>query len=273
MGKRGKGVAGEAEDEAMISPRSTSKADSKGMPMSPSGRSDAAEEAARPRGPGRNHSKERTETSENPAGPQSEVQAVKKSAKKEERREDKSEKSAKKLERKERGEGKEGVAAAAAAVVAAAAAADAVTATRVALPVTAAGTAIEAQASLALSRDGKAVLVSWLNKVEILSPVSRKRLLSLEGHSAAVTAVCVHPLNVSQAYTASFDGTIRLWDISDGANLKQWNVHQPIFQLVISSDAQHAYVTILKGVATEGNKSVSYVHQVCAALRHKSMQP
>jgi len=271
MGKRGKGFVGKAEDEAMISPRSTSKADSKGMRLSPSGRSEAAEEAARPRGPGRNHSKERKETSENPAGPQSEVQAVKKSAKKEERREDKS---AKKLERKERGEGKEGVAvAAAAAVVAAAAAADAVTATRVALPVTAAGTAIEAQASLALSRDGKAVLVSWLNKVEILSPVSRKRLLSLEGHSAAATAVCVHPLNVSQAYTASFDGTIRLWDISDGANLKQWNVHQPIFQLVISSDAQHAYVTILKGVATEGNKSVSYVHQVCAALRHKSMRP
>ena len=106
------------------------------------------------------------------------------------------------------------------------------------------------------------MLVSCLNKVEIMSPISRKRMVSLEGHAAAVTAVLVHPLNVSQALTASFDGTIRLWDISDGANLKQWNLHQPIFQFVLSPDAKYAYATILKGVASEGNKAVSYVHQI-----------
>ncbi len=126
----------------------------------------------------------------------------------------------------------------------------------------ASGNMLDAQASLALSRDGKAVLVSVLNAVEIMSPVSRKRMLSLEGHAAAVTAVCVHPLNVSQAYTASFDGTVRLWDISDGANLKQWNLHQPIYQLVIAADGTYAYATILKSVAAEGNKAVSYVHQI-----------
>jgi WD40 repeat protein len=127
---------------------------------------------------------------------------------------------------------------------------------------TAAGNMLDAQASLALSRDGKAVLVAVLNKVDIMSPVSRKRMLSLEGHAAAVTAVCVHPHHVSQAYTASFDGTVRLWDISDGANLKQWNLHQPIYQLVISADGTYAYATILKSVAAQGNKAVSYVHQI-----------
>jgi WD40 repeat protein len=120
---------------------------------------------------------------------------------------------------------------------------------------------IEAQASIALSRDGKGVLVSWLNKVEVMSPVSRKRILSLEGHTAPVTAVCVHPVNVSQAYTASFDGTIRLWDIQDGANIKQWNLHMAIYQLVISPDGKYAYATLLKA-ATQGNKGASYVHQI-----------
>ena len=132
----------------------------------------------------------------------------------------------------------------------------------IAAPLTSAGTVMEAQASIALSRDGKAVLAAWLNKVEILSPVTRKRMLSLEGHDAQVTAIAVHPLNISQTFTASFDGTIRLWDISDGANLKQWNLNQPIYQLVVSPDAKYAYATLLKGVATEGNKAVSYVHQI-----------
>ena len=126
----------------------------------------------------------------------------------------------------------------------------------------AAGNTVDAQACLALSKDGKAVLVAVSNKVEILSPISRKRMLQLEGHVAAVTAICLHPLNVSQAYTASFDGTVRLWDISDGANLKQWNLHQPIYQLVILADGTHAYATILKSVAAQGNKGVSYVHQI-----------
>jgi hypothetical protein len=124
---------------------------------------------------------------------------------------------------------------------------------------------IQAQSSIALSRDGKGVLVSWLNKVEVMSPVSRKRILSLEGHTAPVTAVCVHPVNVSQAYTASFDGTIRLWDIKDGANIKQWNLHMAIYQLVISPDGKYAYATLLKA-ATQGNKGASYVHQACILL-------
>jgi len=105
------------------------------------------------------------------------------------------------------------------------------------------------------------VLVSWLNKVEVMSPVSRKRILSLEGHTAPVTAVCVHPVHISQAYTASLDGTIRLWDIQDGANIKQWNMHMAVYQLVIAPDGRYAYATILKA-ATQGNKGASYVHQI-----------
>ena len=257
--KRGAGAEEGEGKPSLHSPRegetlkgSSSKSERKSMSVSPRGRPAVAPETPS-RGPAGSGSRERKEEGANPAGPQSDVKSAKKSIKMEERREEKGERSAKKDEKKGKGNSKEG---------AAAAAEEAATAMRVAPPLTTAGASLEAPASIALSRDGKAVLVSWLNQVEIMSPVSRKRVLSLEGHTAPVTAVSVHPINVSQAFTASFDGTIRLWDISDGANLKQWNVSQPIFQLVISPDAKYAYATILKGVAAEGNKAVSHVHQI-----------
>jgi NET1-associated nuclear protein 1 (U3 small nucleolar RNA-associated protein 17) len=77
-----------------------------------------------------------------------------------------------------------------------------------------------------------------------------------------VTAVLAHPAHVSQAFTASLDGFIRLWDLSDGAPIKAWNLSAPIRHMVVSPDASTAYATVLKGVDLVGKKAVSYVNEI-----------
>jgi WD40 repeat protein len=115
---------------------------------------------------------------------------------------------------------------------------------------------------ITFSQDGKAVLAIWLNKVEVMSSLTGKRLVSLEGHTAAVSALALHPINVSQVFTASFDGTLRLWDISDGAPVKLWNLGQPLLHIAISSDGQVAYATLLKSPDLSNPRAVSYVHRI-----------
>lgn len=115
---------------------------------------------------------------------------------------------------------------------------------------------------ITFSKDGKSVLAIWLNKVEVLSSLTGKRLLSLEGHTASISAVVLHPINVSQVFTASFDGTLRMWDISDGAPVKLWNLKQPLLHLAISSDGKLAYATLLKSPDLSNPRGVSYVHRI-----------
>eukprot|EP00960_Hanusia_phi_P008262 236261-Hanusia_phi.AAC.1 len=115
-------------------------------------------------------------------------------------------------------------------------------------------------AAVCFSKDGKKMLTSWASHVEVHSTLSGKKMFALEGHTRQVTGISLHPFNVSQAFTSSLDGSLRLWDVSDGTDLKVWSLPFPINSFVLSSDARLAYVAMVKegeGAGKEGGKKSS----------------
>ncbi|KAL7752163.1 NET1-associated nuclear protein 1 [Sorochytrium milnesiophthora] len=62
--------------------------------------------------------------------------------------------------------------------------------------------------------------------VRTLSPQNHEN-----SHTRNVTSIILNPMNTLQVYSASLDGSIRLWDINDGALLSLWHVDMPISHL------------------------------------------
>ncbi|CEP07902.1 hypothetical protein [Parasitella parasitica] len=65
------------------------------------------------------------------------------------------------------------------------------------------------------------------------------------GHSNQITRVVLNPKNHLQLFTASLDGTIKLWDFNDDILLKTYNVNAPIQSMVMSPEASgYAYIVV-----------------------------
>ncbi|OBZ86761.1 WD repeat-containing protein 75 [Choanephora cucurbitarum] len=65
------------------------------------------------------------------------------------------------------------------------------------------------------------------------------------GHNNKITCVVLNPKNPLQLYTASLDGTIKLWDYNDDILLKTYNVNAPIEHMVMSpKQTNHAYLVV-----------------------------
>ncbi|KAI7871378.1 WD40-repeat-containing domain protein [Mucor mucedo] len=65
------------------------------------------------------------------------------------------------------------------------------------------------------------------------------------GHTNKITRVILNPKNHLQLYTASLDGTIKLWDYNDDILLKTYNVNAPIQFMVMSPEQPgHAYLVV-----------------------------
>lgn len=65
------------------------------------------------------------------------------------------------------------------------------------------------------------------------------------GHSNKITRVILNPKNHLQLYTASLDGTIKLWDYNDDILLKTYNVNAPIQSMVMSPETSgYAYIVV-----------------------------
>ncbi|KAG0031342.1 hypothetical protein BGZ81_001370 [Podila clonocystis] len=75
------------------------------------------------------------------------------------------------------------------------------------------------------------------------------------GHSDTVTSVMLNPKNSLQLYSASLDGTIKLWDFNDAVLLKTFEVGVPITHMVMhESIPNDVYLTSTK-------KSTKRFHQ------------
>ncbi|KAJ3213554.1 WD repeat-containing protein 75 [Dinochytrium kinnereticum] len=93
---------------------------------------------------------------------------------------------------------------------------------------------------------------------------------SATAHKGLVSQIRMNPKNRYQLFSASLDGTIKLWDINDGSLIKTWNLHQPITHFALNpEDPRSAYVAVLrspvprvkdgKSKATRGKGQVAHV--------------
>ncbi|KAF9953677.1 hypothetical protein BGZ65_004522, partial [Modicella reniformis] len=75
------------------------------------------------------------------------------------------------------------------------------------------------------------------------------------GHTDTVTSVMLNPRNLLQLYSASLDGTIKLWDFNDAVLLRTYEVGVPITHMVVhESIPGDFYLTTKK-------KSTKHFHQ------------
>ncbi|KAL2081378.1 hypothetical protein ACEWY4_023231 [Coilia grayii] len=70
--------------------------------------------------------------------------------------------------------------------------------------------------------------------VKVYSTKTEELVRVLEGHTNQVTGIALNPANHLQAYSCSADGTIMLWDFTDGILIKTFVVSYPILSLYVS---------------------------------------
>lgn len=82
---------------------------------------------------------------------------------------------------------------------------------------------------------------STLKVVSTLSPISTSIYAGPSsstrlGHDQVVTALALNPQNPLQLYSASLDGTIKLWDWLEGTLLRTVEFGQPIWDMCAHAD-------------------------------------
>ncbi|CAL8472222.1 g11764 [Coccomyxa elongata] len=94
------------------------------------------------------------------------------------------------------------------------------------------------------SRDGQSILTASAAVVRIYSSATAALVFELKGHTGDVTALALSPHGSRKVYSASIDGTVRLWDIKEGTLLKTFTVGAPIKSMVVPSVGMHAFLSV-----------------------------
>ena len=98
--------------------------------------------------------------------------------------------------------------------------------------------------------DGSArLLTPRRNKVFVWGGLGEGRKAVLRQHKGVVTAMVPHPGNRTQVLTACEDGSVRVFDVSDGAMLKEMQVGAPIAAMACPGRGTHVYLSIGKPAA------------------------
>eukprot|EP00193_Tetraselmis_chui_P016806 CAMPEP_0177794212 /NCGR_PEP_ID=MMETSP0491_2-20121128/25517_1 /TAXON_ID=63592 /ORGANISM="Tetraselmis chuii, Strain PLY429" /LENGTH=807 /DNA_ID=CAMNT_0019316837 /DNA_START=58 /DNA_END=2481 /DNA_ORIENTATION=+ len=95
-----------------------------------------------------------------------------------------------------------------------------------------------------VSGDGRLLLLPAGSTIRACAAATGETLAKFSGrHSAQVTAVVRDPRSATQVYSASLDGTVKLWDLHEGVVLKSITVGAPVASLVVPSAGSVAFVT------------------------------
>ncbi|XP_068184819.1 WD repeat-containing protein 75 [Antennarius striatus] len=86
-----------------------------------------------------------------------------------------------------------------------------------------------------ITNDSRFLLCASGVCVKVFSTSTEECIHDLHGHTDLVTGVLLKPSNHLQAYTCSVDGTIRLWDFTDGILIKTFVIGHPIYSIYASS--------------------------------------
>ncbi|KAM9448034.1 WD repeat-containing protein 75-like isoform 1-T1 [Salvelinus alpinus] len=85
-----------------------------------------------------------------------------------------------------------------------------------------------------ITNDSRFLLCAAGESVNVYSTSTEEYVHDLQGHTDLVTGVVLNPLNHLQVYSCSADGTVRLWDFTDGILIKTFIIGYPIYSIYVS---------------------------------------
>ncbi|XP_028250286.1 WD repeat-containing protein 75 isoform X2 [Parambassis ranga] len=86
-----------------------------------------------------------------------------------------------------------------------------------------------------VTNDSRFLLCASGECVKVFSTSTEECIHNLQGHTDLVTGVLLRPSNHLQVYSCSADGTVRLWDFTDGILIKTYVIGYPICSLYASA--------------------------------------
>ncbi|XP_069011012.1 WD repeat-containing protein 75 [Embiotoca jacksoni] len=87
-----------------------------------------------------------------------------------------------------------------------------------------------------ITNDSRFLLCASGECVKVFSTSTEECVHDLRGHTALVTGVLLRPSNHLQVYSCSADGTVRLWDFTDGILIKTYVIGYPIYSIYASAN-------------------------------------
>ncbi|XP_040913731.1 WD repeat-containing protein 75 [Toxotes jaculatrix] len=87
-----------------------------------------------------------------------------------------------------------------------------------------------------ITNDSRFLLCASGECVKVFSTSTEECIHDLRGHTDLVTGVQLKPSNHLQVYSCSADGTVRLWDFTDGILIKTYVIGYPVYSIFTSAN-------------------------------------
>ncbi|KAF3695152.1 WD repeat-containing protein 75 [Channa argus] len=87
-----------------------------------------------------------------------------------------------------------------------------------------------------ITQDSRFLLCASGDCLKVFSTDTEECIHDLRGHTDLVTGVVLKPSNHLQVYSCSADGTVRLWDFTDGILIKTYVIGYPVYSVYASSN-------------------------------------
>ncbi|KAK0143685.1 WD repeat-containing protein 75 [Merluccius polli] len=86
-----------------------------------------------------------------------------------------------------------------------------------------------------ITQDSRFLICASGESIKVFSTSTEECIQHLQGHTDLVTGLVLNPSNHLQVYSCSEDGTVRLWDFTDGILIRTYNVGSRILSIHVSA--------------------------------------
>ncbi|XP_074514499.1 WD repeat-containing protein 75 isoform X2 [Sebastes fasciatus] len=95
-----------------------------------------------------------------------------------------------------------------------------------------------------ITNDSRFLLCASGECVKVFSTSTEECVHDLRGHTDLVTGVLLKPSNHLQVYSCSADGTVRLWDFTDGILIKTYVIGHPVYSIYASANHEGVFFIV-----------------------------
>ncbi|KAG9128016.1 hypothetical protein FRC07_006130 [Ceratobasidium sp. 392] len=109
--------------------------------------------------------------------------------------------------------------------------------------------------------DSRYFFTTAASSFQIFSTATGKLVSTIPAHDDTITALALHPLNSTQLFSASLDGTVKRWDTHHGALLETLRIDQPVTHIAVHAELGDE-VFIATGTKSGKNSDSSHIFRI-----------